>query len=310
MNNCRHLISIRDLENQDLRYLVSRGAQFIAEGKNVAHTAQGKIVGIYFLKTSTRTRTAFSSGSLRIGAQIIAYGPNDLQVNTGETTEDTVRVLSSMLDALVIRTAGCPEELRLFASQNTMSVINAMSRDEHPTQAIADLTTMQSQFKQIEGLRVLYIGEGNNTAASLALALARFKDVEFHLYTPPGYGLDPKILAEAKLVGKRHGALIIDSHSMRNLPTNVDVVYTTRWQTTGTTKADPNWRATFAPFRVNEEVMAANARALFMHDLPAHREEEVVATVLDGPQSIAFEQAKNKLYSAMAVVDWCLNGPL
>lgn len=296
------LLSIDDLDDNDLRHLVWRGAQFSAGSASASDVLCDKVVGIYFRKTSTRTRTAFSAGALRLGAQLVTYGPNDLQENTGETVEDTAAVLSGMLDVLVARAAGTQAELEAFAAYRRMAVVNAMSADEHPTQALTDLTTMARRFGDIDGLRVLYVGEGNNTASALTLALSRFKDTELHLRTPAGYGVDPRFLHTAEVNAKRSGSVTVERHDMAELPA-VDVVYTTRWQTTGTSKPDPEWRTLFAPFQVDSAVLAASPA--FMHDLPAHRGEEVTAEVLDGPASIAFAQAENKFHSARAVLEWC-----
>jgi ornithine carbamoyltransferase len=262
-------------------------------------------VGIYFRKTSTRTRTAFSAGALRLGASIISYGPNDLQENTGETPGDTAQVLSGMLDAFVARTTGPAAELRAYADQPRMAVVNAMSEREHPTQALTDLTTIAAHFGRVDGIRVRYVGEGNNTAVALALALARFPGTTLHLNTPAGYGLPADVLEEASAAAKGSGATLVEHHDMTPCE-GADVVYTTRWQTTGTSKPDPDWRERFLPFQVDDAVLAAAPGAVFMHDLPAHRGDEVTATVLDGPRSIAFAQADNKLHSAMAVLEWCL----
>ncbi len=304
----RHLISILDLSDDELRDLVTRGARYARREIEPARPLRDRVVGIYFRKTSTRTRTAFSAGALRLGAHIITYGPNDLQENTGESVVDTGRVLSRMLDGLVARTAGSEEEMRTLAGQSRMAVINAMSADEHPTQAIADLTTLLCHFGALEGLRVLYVGEGNNTAVCLALGLARFRGATLELRTPPGYGLPAGKLAAAHELSRRSAAAVRERHDVLDLPGDVDVVYTTRWQTTGATKSDPNWRDTFAPFRVTVGLMERYPRALFMHDLPAHRGEDVDAEVIDGAQSVAFDQAENKLHSAMAVLEWCLAG--
>ncbi|CAO5160377.1 ornithine carbamoyltransferase [Frankia sp. AiPs1] len=303
----RHLLSLNDLDAEDLNQLVLRGVRYAAwpdHGEPLA----GTVLGVYFRRTSTRTRTAFTTAALRLGARVIAYGPNDLQLETGESIEDTGRVLSSMLDGLVARTADDTGELRAYAAQNRMSVINAMSAQEHPTQALSDLSTMFAHFGGIDGLRVLYIGEGNNTAVALALALARFARTTLYLRTPPGYGLDEDVLKQARLHAQSTGSIVEESHDPYDLPESMDVVYTTRWQTTGTSKPDPDWRTVFAPFRVDRAVLEANPQAEFMHDLPAHRGEEVTAEVLDGPRSLAFRQAENKLYSAMAVLEWCLRG--
>lgn len=302
-----NLISINDLSDDDLKFIVARGAEFAA-GASAPASLDGAIVGIYFAKTSTRTRTAFSAGALRLGARIITFGPGDLQTNTGETMEDTGAVLSQMLDVLVARTAADPAELRAWARLDRMRVVNAMTADEHPTQALADLSMLRQRFGRVEDLRILYIGEGNSTAAALALALARFRGVRLELRTPPGYGLAQETIAAATEQARWHGAEVTERHDMDDLPAPVDVIYTTQWKTTGSTKKDPNWREAFAPFQVTSDLWAERPKAVFMHDLPAHRGEEVTADVLDGSQSIAFEQAGNKMHGAMAVLDWCLNG--
>jgi ornithine carbamoyltransferase len=304
----RHLISIDDLADDELRHIVLRGARFTAGESDDERPLAGQVVGIYFRRSSTRTRTAFSSGALRLGAQIVTYGPDDLQTNTGETTEDTGTVFSLMLDALVARTSGDPAEMRGWADQKRMSVVNAMSADEHPTQALADLATLQRHFGAVDGLRVLYVGEGNNTAVALALALARFADVEVEFRTPPGYGLPAAVRDRAAAQAGQHGSLVTERHDMENISPGFDVVYTSRWQTTGTSKPDPHWHRAFEPFQVTTRLWDASPMARFMHDLPAHRGEEVTAEVLDGPASIVFDQAASKLYSAMAVLEWCRGG--
>ncbi|GAA2932229.1 ornithine carbamoyltransferase [Streptomyces mexicanus] len=299
----RHLISIDDLTDAELHRVVERGAEFSAGLAGPVRPLAGLVAGVYFAKTSTRTRTAFSSGALRLGASLIAYGPGDLQLNTGETTEDTGRVLSGMLDVLVARTAGPEAELRGWASQHRMAVVNAMSAEEHPTQALTDLTTLLRHFGRVEGLRLLYVGEGNNTAAALALALTRYPGVDLELRTPPGYGLTASVLERARAHAARSGARITERHDMAGLDGGHDAIYTTRWQTTGTSKPDPDWREIFAPFQVTSALWRTSPRAVFLHDLPAHRGEEVTAEVLDGPMSIAFAQATNKMHSAMAVLE-------
>jgi ornithine carbamoyltransferase len=305
----RHLVSLNDLADEDLQWIVDRGLEHAQGRAGGCQTLHGKVVGIYFRKTSTRTRTAFSVAALRLGAQIISFGAEELQVSTGETFGDTGRVLGGMLDAIVVRSAGDPAELRALAGQDRMPVINSMTADEHPTQALADLTTLLQRLGRLDHLRVLYLGEGNNTAAALALALTRFPGTELHLRVPAGYGLDPATLACAERQAREYCALIEQRHDLDELPTAVDAVYTARWETTGTVKADPAWRDRFRPFQVTTGLMASWPEAFFMHDLPAHRGEEIDTEVLDGPQSIAFEQAINKLHSAKAVLEWCMTNP-
>jgi ornithine carbamoyltransferase len=304
----RHLISLDDLSDTDLRGIVERGVYHAQVARTGSGALLGRVVGIYFRKTSTRTRTAFSAGALRLGAGLISYGPGDLQLNTGESTEDTGRVLSLMLDVLVARTAGDPQELRAWAEHDRMSVVNAMSADEHPTQALADLTTLARRFGSPDGLSVLYVGEGNNSAAALALGLSRYRGTRLELRTPPGYGLDESVAQRAGLQAAAHGSSVDEYHHLDKIDSDFDAVYTTRWQTTGTTKPDPDWRRVFEPFQVTETVLSLAGAATFMHDLPAHRGDEVTAEVLDGAASIAFEQAENKLHSATAVLEWCCAG--
>jgi ornithine carbamoyltransferase len=289
------LVSIDDLTDADLHAIVERGVAYASGRAGEGQPLTGKVVGIYFRMTSTRTRTAFSSGALRLGGRIVTFGPDDLQTNTGESVADTGGVLGRMLDAVVCRTGRPQRELADWAALRTMSVVNAMTAEEHPTQALADLTTLWHRFGELSGLRVLYVGEGNNTAAALARAMPRF-GIELDLRTPPGYGLDAAVAALSPSV---------ERHDMDDLPRDVDVVYTTRWQTTGTSKPDPLWRQVFEPFQVTEQLMKANPDAVFMHDLPAHRGDEVTAEVIDGLASIVFEQAEHKMHSAMAVLEWC-----
>lgn len=302
----KHLISLVDLSAYETLEIVDRGIDYSNGIIELGHQLKDQLIGVYFTKTSTRTRTAFTTAALRLGAQVIAYGPNDLQINTGESLEDTMQVLSRMLDGLVVRTAGCPSVLRTFAEQSRMSVVNAMTEDEHPTQALADLTTMKQHFGELSGLDIVYMGEGNNTAVALALALAKFSDIRISFFTPSAYGIDPTVLKYAQDEGYKNQTIIQQFHDLKHLPRTTDIVYTTRWQTTGTTKAHDNWRERFEPFTVSQEVMSKFPTAVFMHDLPAHRGDEVQASVIDGDRSIVFQQAENKGHSAKAVLEWCM----
>ncbi|OKI02581.1 ornithine carbamoyltransferase [Streptomyces sp. CB02923] len=304
----RHLLSLNDVSDEELYAIVDRSHAYARGAVPMNRPLADRVVATYFRTTSTRTRTAFSAGALRLGAQLVAYGPGDLQENTGEETGDTGRILGLMLDALVARTSAEAAELRSIASWNTMSVINAMTEDEHPTQAVTDLSAMLTTLGRLDGLRVLYVGEGNNTAAALSLALPRYHGTELYVRTPPGYGLPQPALQRAGEYATAHQALIEERHDMDDLPDDVDVVYTTRWQTTGTVKHDPDWMTSFEPFRVDDVLMKRFPSAVFMHDLPAHRGQEVDADVLDGDRSVAFRQAEHKLYGAMGVLEWCLAG--
>jgi ornithine carbamoyltransferase len=302
----RHVLSVTELGADNLAHLV-RQSLLISAGE-VKRSLAGKVVGIYFRGTSTRTRTAFTVGAMHLGASTIAYGPNDLQIVTGETIEDTARVLANFLDVLVIRTNQSLAEMRALANQDKMSIVNAMSDNEHPTQAIADLVTLHEEFGRLDDLHVLYLGEGNNTAASLALAVAQTPGMSLTLVTPEGYGVDEGILETANQLAVIHDAHIEHHHRIDRLPSNVDAVYTTRWQTMGVPKAELNWMEKFEPYRVTQALMdrvSKPAGTIFLHDLPAVRGGDVDDEVLDGPQSRAFRQARHKMTSAMAVLEWC-----
>ena len=304
----RHLLSLVDVGPENLSRLVDHALAIAARPVNEPLLA-GKTVGIYFKRTSTRTRSSFTVGALKLGATTIAYGPNDLQIATGETISDTARVLSGYLDALVIRTNDSIDEMRAFASQDEMAVINAMSDTEHPTQAVADLVTMKEVFGCLRGVEILYVGEGNNTAAALALAVSLTPAMRLTLATPEGYGMLPEALDTARKLCRESGSVVEERHDLSTLRDGFDVVYTTRWQTMGVPKPDPHWKEKFVPFRVTPELMrrfSKNGKTVFMHDLPAVRGDDVVNEVLDGPQSVAFRQAKHKMTSAMAVLAWCL----
>lgn len=307
--NAKNFLTVEDLGPEALNHLVTRALKLDNANGSQSDLLRGKIIGIYFRVSSTRTRTAFTVAAMRLGAQVVQYGPADLQMTTGETPHDTGRVLSQFLHGLVVRTNQSLSEMKDFADQGRMSVINAMSANEHPTQAIADLVTIYEALRRLSDVHVLYIGEGNNTAAALALAIAQIPRMRLTIVSPPGYGLPDDLSRKCLDLAKRHGASIELRDSIDDLPTRVDVVYTTRWLTMGVPKGDTDWCEKFSPFQITPAVMekvSKGTETIFLHDLPAMRGCEVVDEVLDGPQSIAFRQAYHKQSSAMAILEWCL----
>jgi len=304
----RHVLTVASLGRKELLQLVEYSLAITAGRVMDQRPLAGKVIGAYFRKSSTRTRTAFTVCAMKLGASVIGYGPNDLQITTGETLSDTGRVLANYLDALVIRTNDSMSEMQELAGQDRMAVINAMSGEEHPTQAIADLVTIHEALGRLEGVHVLYLGEGNNTLASLALAMSLIPKMRLTMVTPPGYGLAPEFLHRAQALAEHSGAAVVQHHDMDRLPRDVDVVYTARWLTMGVPKTDENWLPKFRPYCITPAVMAQVSRldgtTVFMHDLPAMRGFEVVDEVFDGSQSIAFRQAFHKMTSAMAVLAW------
>ena len=305
----RNMLSLTDIDSDTLAQLASRAVEFSQEPNGAPDCLNGKTVATLFRTTSTRTRTSFTVAAQKLGADTIAYGPSDLQLATGETLEDTGRVLSSYVDALVIRTNAAQAEMEALAGAGTLSVINAMSAEEHPTQGIADVSTLLAVFGRLEDIHLLYLGEGNNTVSALAYAFGMLRRSRLTIMTPEGYGLDAEYLDAARQIAGEGGSEIEQYHDLDKLPTGVDSVYTTRWQTMGVAKPDPDWREKFLPYSVTSELMARVSKdegTVFMHDLPAVRGDDVTSEVLDGPQSVAWRQAGFKMWSAMAVLEWCL----
>lgn len=308
----KHFISLKPLGPAQLAHLVRRSAAFAAGQDRDRKPLAEKTVGIYFRRSSTRTRTSFTVGAQKLGAQTVVFGPQDLQLVTGETLEDTGRVLSGYLDALVIRTNDPQAEMEALARQDRMAIINAMSTEEHPTQAVADLSTIFEARGEVEGVHLLYVGEGNNSTSALAWAFALTPRSRLTIFTPKGYGVPEATLDEARALGRENGSVIEQHHDLGDLPRNVDAVYTTRWQTMGVPKADPEWRRHFLPYTVDARLMEKVSKpegTIFLHDLPSVRGDDATDEVLDGPQSLAWRQAEHKMFGAMAVLEWCLSEP-
>jgi len=306
----KHLLSLAEVDQADFQMLIERAARY-AQTPPPPRLA-GRSIGIEFRKTSTRTRTSFAVASVRLGAHPMIYGPADLQTNTGESIEDTTRVLAGYLDALIIRTAASQTEMVRMAKIDRMPIINAMSAEEHPTQALSDFAMMRRELGPLETLNVVYMGEGNNTAVALALGASRIRGMSLQLHLPPGFGFSSQLLRAIDQLSSRYGGnvrVIEAPFEPRANTKPVHVLYTTRWQTTGTSKSDELWREKFAPYRVTTamlESLSKQSTPVFMHDLPAVRGEECDSAVLEAPSSIAFEQSRQKLFTAMAIIDWCV----
>ena len=290
---------------EEVAALTERAVELFRSGPSGRPLA-GRCVGVWFQMTSTRTRTAFTVATARLGGTAITFGPDELQTATGETEEDTARVLGSMLDGVVIRSRGSSADLTRLQCLAGVPVVNAMASDEHPTQGLCDIATLRLRLGTLPGRSIVYVGEGNNSASALARAVALTPGLELRLVVPEGYGLDAGLVEETDRLSRANGGRVSQDHDMDALDPGTDAVYTTRWQTTGTSKADHDWRRAFEPYRVDAAVMARVPRAIFLHDLPAHRGDEVTSEVLDGSRSVAWDQARMKLYSAMAILDHVL----
>lgn len=300
----KNILSILDINADDLLKLVDYTIYSIDTKPQSLLT--GKNIGLFFDRPSTRTRTAFTLAASNLGASVISYQPSELQVTTGETWEDTSRVLSEYLDILVIR-GRTTEQASLFVQPDRMGVINALTDEEHPTQTIADLVTIKQRFGRLENIRLLFLGDGGNIATSLLLAGARIPKMELTFITPQKYGFKESVISKATTLAKDSSAKISYHHDPRQLPNEVDVVYTTRWRSMGEEKSDSNWLDDFKGFQVTTALLSkvSNSSTIFLHDLPAERGAEVDFEVLEDKRSVIYQQSRNKFMSAKAILMWC-----
>ncbi|MEQ1785763.1 MAG: ornithine carbamoyltransferase [Acidimicrobiales bacterium] len=298
----KDLLRIADLTPGDLAHLLQLSEAVRHDPHLHASLYQGDTVVTYFAKPSTRTRLSFGSAITHLGGTPEVVGPNELQLGRGETIEDTARVVSRYARAFVIRTYS-DEDVHRFAAAATIPVINALTDRHHPCQALADLLTLQQHFGRLQGLRLAYLGDGNNVAHSLLEACA-LAGVDITVATPPGYEPDPAIVGTAERLAMVSGSLVLTTHDPLLAVAGVDAVYTDVWMSMGDADEEKAIRsADLAPYQVNAAVMAeASPDAVFMHCLPAHRGEEVAASVIDGKSSVVLDEAENRMHTAQALL--------
>ncbi len=260
----------------------------------------GKTLGLLFQHPSTRTRVSFEAGMAQLGGQAIFLGVNDLQMKRGETIADTAQILSRYVDALVARVADHNDLLQLAGSAS-IPVMNGLSDKCHPLQALSDLLTLQERFGDLKGLKLAYLGDGNNMVCSLMLTCAAM-GVSVAVATPPAYKPNQDVVKHAEWMGKATGATITTTDDPLAAAKDADAVYTDVHVSMG--MLDGAARAVaLLPYKVTDEVMGvARPKAVFMHCLPMHREEEVATSVAEGPQSIIFDQAENRLHLQKALL--------
>lgn len=300
----RSLLSLRQTIPDQLRLLGELAMNYATEPRRFTDRLTGTRVGLLFAAPSTRTRSSFWNAALDLGCATLHLGAEDLQVSTGETWADTGAVLANYLDVAVVRTNGPQTELQEFAD-TFPGTVNAVTHEEHPTQALADRSALVERFGSVEGLRIAYLGEVNNTTRSLAHLVCGTPDMKLDVHAPRGYGFGHDEVEALNHVAGRDA--VHQYSAVPRAPEAVDAVYTTRWQSMGIRRIEPGWREDFAPFRVTEETMrlfSGRNEAAFMHDLPAVRDEEVSSTVLDGPLSLAATQARHKTSAAAAALLW------
>ena len=298
----KDLLRIADLTPADLAHLLRLSESVHRDPHLHSELFGGDTVVTYFAKPSTRTRLSFGSAITHLGGTPEVVGPNELQLGRGETIEDTARVISRYARAFVIRTYS-DEDVRRFAAAATIPVINALTDLHHPCQALADLLTLKQHFGSLGGLRLAYLGDGNNVAHSLLEACA-LAGVDITVATPPGYEPDPAIVGMAERLAGASGSLVLTTHDPLLAVAGVDAVYTDVWLSMGDADDEKAVRAAeLAPYQVNAAVMAeASPEAVFMHCLPAHRGEEVTADVIDGRRSVVLDEAENRMHTAQALL--------
>ncbi|MCS7007412.1 MAG: ornithine carbamoyltransferase [Thermoleophilia bacterium] len=261
----------------------------------------GRTIGLIFHKPSTRTRVAFEVGIAELGGMALFLPASELQLARGESYRDTALVLSRLLSALMIRTYG-QDEVEEFAEHASIPVINGLTDEAHPLQALADAMTLRERFGTLAGLRLAYVGDGNNVCHSLMRLAARF-GMHFVAATPPGYEPAERVVAGARADAEASGGSVTLVVDPREGVRGAHAIYTDVWTSMGRDAEREERRRALAPYRVDDELLAlADPDAVAMHCLPAHVGEEITAEVLYGPRCLAWEQAENRLHTQKALM--------
>lgn len=301
----RDLLTLRDLSADEIHWLIARAVAMKKDlhDRCLKTSLSGKVLGMIFKKPSTRTRVSFEAAMYRLGGRCIFITAKDSQIGRSEPTADTARVLSRYVDGIVIRTFG-QDEVEELARYASIPVINALTDATHPCQVLADLMTIREKRGSVDGVTVAWIGDGNNVANSWIYA-AGILGFNLYLACPPDYSPEQSVLEWAAEHG---GGRIHLTTDPREAVASADFIYTDVWASMGQEEEAVERLGVFRPYQVNGELMkAAPPHALVLHCLPAHREEEITDEVMEGPQSIVWDQAENRLHLQMAVLDWLMS---
>lgn len=298
----RNFLAIWDLSAEEISSIVDRAVRLKSGEDRSKCPLIGKSIGLLFEKPSTRTRVSFEAGIYQLGAQAIYMNAGDLQMGRGETIGDTARTLSRYLDAVVIRTYD-HARLEGFASTASIPVINGLSDLHHPCQVLADLMTIYEKKGRLKGIRLAYIGDGNNVANSLIEAAVR-TEINLIMACPEGYEPAPQVLDRARPSAKSDVIILRNPKEAAGM---ADVIYTDVWVSMGQEKEAEDRKKRFRPYQVNKALLAcARSDVIVMHCLPAHRGEEITDEVMDGPHSVVFDQAENRLHCQKALLEFLL----
>jgi ornithine carbamoyltransferase len=297
----RHFLDLAEIDAADLRDIVTLSGSMKARGAEVRSQAPlaGKTLAMIFERPSTRTRVSFEVAMRQLGGDVVVLRPEEMQLKRGETVADTARVLSRYVDAIMIRT-GADHKLRELARHATVPVINGLTDHSHPCQVMADVMTYEEHRGPIAGRTVAWSGDGNNVCSSWIHAAQRF-GCTLKIASPPPLAPKPELMAWARANGAQIHVMEEPTEAVRD----ADLVITDTWVSMG--DENTNRHNMLRPYQVDSTLMAkAKSDALFMHCLPAHRGEEVTAEVLDGPQSVALDEAENRLHVQKGILAWCL----
>jgi ornithine carbamoyltransferase len=299
----KDLISIHDLSAKEINDILELSKTLKAQLKNGKqhHLLKGKTLGMIFQKASTRTRVSFEVGMWQLGGSALFLSANDLQIGRGEPVKDTARVLSRYVDGIMIRTFSHDEVIEL-GQYATVPVINALTDLMHPCQALTDIFTVMEHKGKLQGLKMAYIGDGNNMVNSLIQACAKV-GMNIHIATPKGYEPDAAIIAEALTVAEANGSKIVLCNDPLAAAQDADVLYTDVWASMGKEIEQESRKVIFAGYQINQATMdVAKPDAIVLHCLPAHRGEEITDEVMESKQSVVFDQAENRLHVQKALM--------
>lgn len=299
----RHLTTLMDVSRDDVLAIFEIAADLKAKARAGERPAllQHKVLTQIFEKPSLRTRLSFESAIVQLGGQCSFFSAKDAGLHGRESLHDVAKVTGSLSDFIVLRTYE-QATINDFAKWANCPVINGLSDDHHPCQALTDLFTIKEVFGKLDGLHLAFIGDGNNVATSLAF-LCSMMDMPMTLVCPPGYEIRPKVVSELRT--RFPDSQFRQSHNYLTAVKNADIVYTDVWTSMGQEDQAADRRRDFKNLQVNEELMAfSKASCRFMHDLPARRGEEVTDAIIDGPKSIVFQQAENRMHLAKGLLVW------
>ena len=303
----RDFLSLDDLSSEELRDLLTAAQHAKKDPARWRDRIAGKQVALIFEKPSTRTRVSFETAVETMGGHAIVLRGDELQLGRGETIEDTGRVLSRYVDAIVIRTFG-QDRLERLAEAATVPVVNALSDFSHPCQGVADLQTIEEKLDRLKGVALAYVGDGNNVAHSLMFGGAKM-GMDIRIACPEGFEPLPQVVDRCQEICNDSGGRLFITRELEAAAKDANVLYTDVWVSMGQEDEAEDRTKLFADYQINDQAIAeAASDAIVMHCLPAHRGEEISASAIDGPRSVVWDQAENRMHAQKAILSWLMVG--